>query len=545
MEERAVEALRHVACEAEPGAVRALALLARGEGGTHADAMLAADLPAIVDCHDCADFALVPLLWCRMRYAAHIGQPVRSAIDEAILGFRYWMDEPGNDVMWYFSENHALLFHTACYLAGAQFPDSVFRRSRRVGREQSEVGRRRLLDWFNHFEQHEMAEWNSAPYFPIDFKGLGALVALAPDAAIRERAGRAISRLLEIVAFSSHQGMLTASQGRSYEHSLRPCRTLELSAIARLFFGRGGSGARFHALPLLALLVRDHGFQPYPQLAELSSWRRDGALEWRFLQGPNGLAALYHHKTRDHAMGSIAAYRPGKWGYQETILHLRLGERPEAQIWINHPGERIVSGFGRPSYWGGCGTLPRVHQYRDLAVVDFDLQPGQVDFTHAWLPEAEFDEVRQEGRRPLLQEVEKGLRSSSAAIRSSGLSKVRAAAARSACRGCAPAGSRVCPISAARIAPRPSPAVLRVFMQRTIRTERFGLTTPTMAVSSAGRMVRSPPKGGCSILRHGPMRERRHCCRRDERFASFADTDRGRRDRTVREPDQRINGRTT
>ena len=79
-------------------------------------------------------------------------------------------------------------------------------------------------------------------------------------------------------------------------------------------------------------------------------------------------------------MGSIAAYRPGEWGYQETVLHLRLGERPEAQIWINHPGERIVSGFGRPSYWGGCGTLPRVHQYRDLAVVDFDLQAGAGGF---------------------------------------------------------------------------------------------------------------------------------------------------------------------
>ena len=101
---------------------------------------------------------------------------MRSAIDEAILGFRYWMDEPGNDVMWYFSENHALLFHTACYLAGALFPDAVFRRSGRIGREQSEVGRERLLDWFNHFEKHEMAEWNSAPYFPIDFKGLAALV---------------------------------------------------------------------------------------------------------------------------------------------------------------------------------------------------------------------------------------------------------------------------------------------------------------------------------------------------------------------------------
>ena len=69
------------------------------------------------------------------------------------------------------------------------------------------------------------------------------------------------------------------------------------------------------------------------------------------------------------------AYRWGEWGYQETVLHLRLGDRPEAQIWINHPGEVIHSGYGRPSYWGGCGTVPRAHQYRALAVLDFSIRP--------------------------------------------------------------------------------------------------------------------------------------------------------------------------
>ena len=69
------------------------------------------------------------------------------------------------------------------------------------------------------------------------------------------------------------------------------------------------------------------------------------------------------------------------------MLHLRLGSTPEAQIWINHPGETIQSGYGRPSFWGGCGTLPRVHQYRDLAMLDFNVHEGQPDFTHAWFPD--------------------------------------------------------------------------------------------------------------------------------------------------------------
>jgi hypothetical protein len=64
-------------------------------------------LPATAECHDCADFILVPLLWARAAYGEAIAPATRAEVDAAILGFRYWMDEPGNDVMWYFSENQS------------------------------------------------------------------------------------------------------------------------------------------------------------------------------------------------------------------------------------------------------------------------------------------------------------------------------------------------------------------------------------------------------------------------------------------------------
>lgn len=396
---RVDEVLDHVALDAEPDTVRALARLASGRLGPETDAMIEACLPAIADCHDCADFLLVPLLWVRMRWGEGIGRETRARVNETILGFRYWMDEPGNDVMWYFSENHALLFHAACHLAGTLFPDARFTRSGRLGSAQRQIGAERVRRWFDHFEACEMAEWNSAPYFPIDLKGLAALFALSPEADIRERAERAIRRLLAIVAASCHRGILTASQGRSYEHSLRPARTLEVTAIGRLVWGHGGLGRRFHALPLLALCVRDHGWHPDENLRGLAVFEGNGAREWCFRQGESGFAPLYHYKTRHFAIGSVAAYKPGGWGYQETVLHLRLGERPEAQVWINHPGETLQGGFGRPSFWGGCGNLPRVHQYRALAFLGFDAHLDTPDFTHAYVPLAAFDEVIPDGNR--------------------------------------------------------------------------------------------------------------------------------------------------
>lgn len=394
LEDRIAEALGEVASHGEADTVRALARLATGFGGNETDAMITGALPAIEDCHDCADFILVPLIWCRAAYGEAIGSAVRRRVDAAILNYRYWMDEPGNDVQWYFSENHALLFHTAAYLAGHMLPKARFVRSGRSGAEQSAVGAARVRAWLDHFESWEMAEFNSAPYFPIDLKGLCALYALAPDADIAARAGKAIIRLAEIVARSAHHGVMTGAQGRSYEHTLRASRSLELSGIARMLWGRGNYGMRFHALPQLALCLRDHGLRIPEELAAIASVSGKDGHEWTFAQGQNRFARLYHYKTQAYALGTAAAYRWNQWGYQETVLHLRLGDNPDATIWINHPGEVLHSGYGRPSYWGGSGTLPRVHQYRGLAVARFACAEEQPDFTHAWFPQTVFDEVR-------------------------------------------------------------------------------------------------------------------------------------------------------
>ncbi|WP_429811509.1 hypothetical protein [Ensifer sp. B1-9] len=399
---RITETLDEISDFSERDTVRAFARLASGRGGADTDAMIEEILPSIEDCHDCADFSLVPLIWSRTTWGGDIGETTRGRIDQAILNFRYWMDEPGNDVQWYFSENHALLFHTSAYLAGHLFPEATFRRSGRKGSEQSAVGAARVRAWLDHFEAWEMAEFNSAPYFPIDLKGLTALAALSPDADIAERAKKGIVRLCEIIARSAHHGMVTAAQGRSYEHTLCAGRSLELSGVARLLWGKGWYGRRVHALPQLAVCLRDHGLVVPETLAAVAchqdeAWHQ----EWRFAQGENRFAALYHYKGRHFAMGSAAHYRWNEWGYQETVLHLRLGQRPEAAIWINHPGETIQFGYGRPSYWGGCGTLPRAHQYRGLAVLDFATVSEQPDFTHAWFPVAEFDESKVKGRLAL------------------------------------------------------------------------------------------------------------------------------------------------
>ncbi|OKH86352.1 hypothetical protein [Thalassospira sp. TSL5-1] len=401
MSARIAEMLEWIACHAETDTETALACVAQGDDASlnRAYEIINTALPGIEDCFDCADFALVPLLWTRIVYQDRLPADLVKRIDAAIFEFRYWMDEPGNDVQWYFSENHALLFHTAAYLAGNHFPDAHFRRADRSGVAHRKAGYDRLMAWFDHFEAAEMAEFNSGTYFPIDLKGLTALFALAPDAVIRDRASRAIVRLITMIAHSAHHGVITGAQGRSYEHSLCVADTLELTGLARLLWGKGQFGAHVNCLAQVALALRDYGLN-LPDLADIACWEKpDAAQEWTFWQGENAFCRLYHYKTSETAMGSAALYRWRDWGYQETLIQARIGREPGAQLFINHPGEIVQSGFGRPSFWGGSASVPRVQQYRDLAIVRFEGVAPQPDFTHAWFPTPIFDEWQVDANR--------------------------------------------------------------------------------------------------------------------------------------------------
>ena len=190
------------------------------------------------------------------------------------------------------------------------------------------------------FRSVEMAEWNSAPYFPIDLKGLCAL-----HAPLRRARDRRPRRGRDPAAAADHRPCLPPGPARSLAGSqlrAHPARGAHPGTRRHhpMLWGRGWYGRQVQALPLLALDIRDHGLVPADGLAELALWNRPTHLEWAYVQGEGGFAPLYHYKGRHFAIGSLAAYRPGLWGYQETVLHARIGEHPDAQIWINHPGER-------------------------------------------------------------------------------------------------------------------------------------------------------------------------------------------------------------
>ena len=92
-------------------------LLARDDKPDHAADILKKTIVTIKERHDCSDFNILVFLWIWKEFAHKLAPDLSERLATSILGYRFWMDEPGNDVMWFWPENHVLCFHAAQYLA--------------------------------------------------------------------------------------------------------------------------------------------------------------------------------------------------------------------------------------------------------------------------------------------------------------------------------------------------------------------------------------------------------------------------------------------
>jgi unsaturated rhamnogalacturonyl hydrolase len=108
---------------------------------------------------------------------------------------------------------------------------------------------------------------------------------------------------------------------------------------------------------------------------------------------------LYTFRTADYSLSAAQDWHYRRGGDQQALWQATLG--PGAVSFTTHPG--CKGGFS-PGYWTGSGSLPRVAQHRNLlfALYDIDTRPGlyrteRLLYSHAWLPEEEFDEIAEEG----------------------------------------------------------------------------------------------------------------------------------------------------
>ncbi|MFD2706209.1 hypothetical protein [Salibacterium lacus] len=335
---------------------------------------------------DCADFRLAPLLAVFQMKNSFFPKQLQDDIKRLSLNFRYWIDEPGDDVMWYFSENHAFLFHVSQYLAGHLFAEEVFQVSKRMGWEQYVLGRTRLLHWFDNFFEYGFAEWNSTTYLPIDLIGFYSLYESAPDKDIQELAKKALDKTFKVIAINMHGKTMASTYGRVYEHDLKAMENSEISNISYILWGEGYFNHSLRA-PVWFCLSQ---YTP-PEYQEIVRMEDNQAMLAEYTQGIKQIYS-YVYKTKEYSLAGAMNISPYEKGHQQHVMNVSLGNE-NTTMWINNPGETAFSGKNRPSFWAGNGRCPVIRQHKNIMLMKYKFQYDDYKITHVYLPVWDMDEV--------------------------------------------------------------------------------------------------------------------------------------------------------
>jgi len=191
---------------------------------------------------DCSDFDLNSIL--RMLYlnkeTKALPADILLQLEEVVLNFKYWLDEPGEDDLCWWSENHQILFHTAELLAGQLYPKTIFPNSGMTGQEHVEHAVPRLQKWLDFRGRIGFVEWHSNVYFNEDMPALVNLVDFANDDEIALKA----AMLMDLIAFdfanNYYKELYATTHGRTYERKRIGGAADSTSDAAWIMLGIGG-----------------------------------------------------------------------------------------------------------------------------------------------------------------------------------------------------------------------------------------------------------------------------------------------------------------
>jgi hypothetical protein len=189
--------------------------------------------------YDCSDFRLVNLI--RILYEAgdKIPADYKAKIEKVLFNFRYWWDEPGENSMCYWSENHQILFISAEYLVGQLYPDSIFPSSGLTGRQHMEKSRQRAMDWFEMRWNYGFIEFNSEVYYKEDVGALINLIDFAKDDEMVKKSQIMMDLLFYDVAVQNSKTMFISATGRAYTRGRQGGPDANLGGITRYYWGDG------------------------------------------------------------------------------------------------------------------------------------------------------------------------------------------------------------------------------------------------------------------------------------------------------------------
>ena len=187
---------------------------------------------------DCAEFGIPAMVRMLKEYRDLLPAEVVTEMEETLVGFRYWLDEPGEINACYFTENHQPLYHSAEYLVGAMFPDRIFPSNGKDGRWHMEHGRRCLERWTGWRETFGFSEWLTN-YYAEDIIALLGVIAYGEDRALANRLRAVVDTMMFDIAVNTFRGHWIGSAARVYALYLVEPSNEAIGPISRLYWGEG------------------------------------------------------------------------------------------------------------------------------------------------------------------------------------------------------------------------------------------------------------------------------------------------------------------
>jgi hypothetical protein len=218
--------------------------------------------------YDCSDFRLVNTV--RILYEADDKIPAdyKAKLEDLLFNFRWWWDDPGENSMCYWSENHQILFASAEYLVGQLYPGTVFQKSGLTGEQHMKKARKRALDWLEMRWNYGYTEFNSGVYYKEDIGALINLIDFAEDEELVTKSQIAMDLLFYDVAVQNIHTMFVTASGRAYSGNRKGGPGANLGGITNYYWGEGkkiGPGMMYGMMtsekyklpPVLAEIAKD------------------------------------------------------------------------------------------------------------------------------------------------------------------------------------------------------------------------------------------------------------------------------------------------
>ncbi len=190
---------------------------------------------------DCADFRAQMLFKIYKDCGEKLSDRCKELIKKAFLDFKYFMDEPGDDSMCYWSENHLILFAVSEYLAGQEWQNEIFTNNGMSGKEHMQKAKVRIDAWMEQRFNFGFSEYLSNNYLAEDIAPMANYIAYSNDKKSVEQMKIVLDTLWLDVALNSINNRFVAVSSRMYgNNKAANCIGNSIQAAMNILWGIDG-----------------------------------------------------------------------------------------------------------------------------------------------------------------------------------------------------------------------------------------------------------------------------------------------------------------